>query len=430
MKLGMRGTKGRERASKRLRALALVVIVLGLLAGCSPTPLTPDPVDQPPIVTPPGPPEPVDDPPAPPPCEVPSAELDQAFPSLTFSQPLAFVHPGDGSDLVFVVEKPGRILAFDNDPRVAQAETFLDLRDRLDSGGSEKGLLGLAFHPSYADTGLLYVNYTTRTHTVVSSFAADPANPRRALADSEQVILTFAQPFANHNGGCLAFGPDGYLYIGSGDGGSSGDPQGNAQDLTNLLGAILRIDVNRAGVARPYEIPPDNPWAGNSSGYREEIFAYGLRNPWRFGFDEQGRLWVADVGQNAVEEINLVEGGLNYGWNIMEGSQCYPATATCNRDGLELPIWEYNHPLGRSVTGGYVYAGGEIPSLRGHYVYGDYVTGLIWALRIDDLQSPENHLLLRSGLRIASFGVDRHNELYVVDLRGRIYRLRAPQKTP
>jgi len=410
---------------KCILLLTLALLLLGL-AGCVARPVPPDPGDEPPIVDPgpPGPEPGVEDPPyEDPPYQVPSVSLIKAYPGLTFSRPLEYQHADDGSNLVFVVEQSGRILVFDNDPGVTGADVFLDLRSRVDSSGSEKGLLGLAFHPQYGQRGLFYVNYANRTHSVIAEYKTNPDNPRQALIDSERILLTFAQPYANHNGGCLAFGPEGYLYIATGDGGSAGDPGRNAQNLANLLGKILRIDVDRTQGQLAYAIPADNPWAGNTSGFREEIYAYGLRNPWKFSFDGDGRLWVADVGQNAVEEINLVGKGLNYGWNIMEGSECYPASASCSSEGLELPVWEYRHPLGRSVTGGYVYSGTEIESLLGHYIYGDYVTGLIWALRVDGLDEPTNHLLLESGLRISSFGVDADHELYVLDLRGVIYRL-------
>lgn len=355
---------------------------------------------------------------------LPALELVEAYPQLSFRQPVEYLHAGDGSDRVFVVEKGGKIYVFDNDPQVAAANIFLDLSSKVDSGSSEKGLLGLAFHPRFAQNGFFYVNYTDRSNTIVARYQVNAGQPDRGLLDTEQVLLTIAQPYPNHNGGHLAFGPDGYLYIGMGDGGSGGDPQGNAQNLTSLLGKMLRIDVDQADDGKLYGIPADNPLAGNTSGYREEIYAYGLRNPWKFSFDiKNGRLWVADVGQNQVEEIDIIEKGLNYGWNIMEGSQLYNASDSSRKEGLQLPVWEYRHPLGQSITGGYVYYGSQSPSLTGSYVYGDYVTGLIWALRLDDAAAPQNQLLLESNLNISSFGLDKNNELYIVDLGGKIYKL-------
>lgn len=388
----------------------LLSLVFLLLAGCIESPSQPIPA-------------------APPPTQPavqavwPELNVTEAYPNLTFNQPLAFLPAADGSNRIFVAEKSGRILTFENDPQVTEYTVFLDLTGRVDSTASEKGLLGLEFHPQFAQNGFFYVNYTNTTHTVIARYQVNPSDPAQGMLDSEQILLTIAQPYANHNGGNLAFGPDGYLYIGTGDGGSGGDPQGNAQNLTSLLGKMLRIDVNQPQGDRLYSIPQNNPFVGNTNGYREEIFAYGLRNPWKYSFDTAtGRLWVADVGQNAIEEIDIVEKGMNYGWNIMEGSICYPASANCNKEGLQLPVWEYEQPLGKSVTGGYVYRGSQLPELTGAYIYGDFVTGLIWGLRIDDLTKPENRLLIESNLNISAFGVDQNNEVYIVDFEGKIYK--------
>jgi glucose/arabinose dehydrogenase len=359
------------------------------------------------------------------PTTLPAVTAVAAYPNLSFEQPVEYLHGGDSSNRVFAIERTGKIFVFDNNPQVAKTALFLDLSNLIDASYIEKGLLGLAFHPKYSENGLFYVNYTNRTHTIVARYRVNPANPEQALPDSGQVLLAIAQPYRNHNGGHLAFGPDGYLYIGMGDGGSAGDPQGNAQNLGSLLGKMLRIDVNQALGGKSYGIPVDNPWFGNKTGYQEEIYAYGLRNPWKFSFDVQnGRLWVADVGQNKVEEIDIVEKGLNYGWNTMEGSQCYPTSINCSQDGLQRPVWEYTHPLGNSITGGYVYYGNQIPGLYGAYIYGDYVTGMIWALWIDADQVPHNFLLLDSKINISSFGLDQNNELYILDLGGKIYKLK------
>lgn len=393
---------------RRTCILLMVCLLLLCLASCAPK--LPDPEPEP----------------DPEPDESPSITLIEAYPHLAFTQPLEYVCPPDASGRVFVVEKPGRVLVFANDPEVTIATVFLDLRDRVDSNGFEKGLLGLAFHPAFAANGLLYVNYTANGQTVIAEYRTNPEDANQALRASERAILTVRQPYANHNGGHLAFGPDGFLYIGMGDGGSAGDPQGNAQKRDSLLGKILRVDVDRAEAGKPYAIPADNPWAGGQGGYRPEIYALGLRNPWKFSFDAvTGRLWAADVGQDSIEEINIVEKGLNYGWNIMEGSACYPPGRQCSREGLTLPIWEYRHPVGQSITGGYVYRGSAIRGLAGYYVYGDYVTGRIWALRVNGEEDKLNHLLAESGFRISSFGVDQDGELYVLDLRGKVYRIAA-----
>lgn len=349
-------------------------------------------------------------------------KIAEAFSGLSFSQPVEFCHAGDNSGRIFVAEKTGKIRVFLNDPQVQSSQVFLDLTSLVDSRSSEKGLLGLAFHPDYENNGFFYVNYTNQSNTVIARYQANPANPGQALPDSAKVILTLAQPYPNHNGGRLDFGADGYLYIAAGDGGSAGDPQNNAQDRSNLLGKILRIDVDKTDVGGAYGIPPDNPWAGNREGFREEIYAYGLRNPWKFSFDgERGWLWAADVGQNRLEEINIIEKGGNYGWNIMEGSAFYQNSGN-NKDGLSLPVWEYPHSLGNSITGGYVYYGTEIPGLGGAYIYGDFGSGAIWALWLDDGQA-DNRILLQSDLNISSFGLDQENELYILDYRGKIYKL-------
>jgi glucose/arabinose dehydrogenase len=349
--------------------------------------------------------------------------IAEAYPNLSFSQPLEYLHAGDGSGRVFVLEKTGRIKVFQNDPQVQAAGVFLDLSGAVDSSASEKGLLGLAFHPNYANNGFFYVNYTDWSGTVIARYQADPADPNRALPGSGTVLMSFPQPYANHNGGHLAFGPDGFLYIAVGDGGSAGDPQGNAQNRGSILGKILRIDVDNPGGGRPYGIPADNPFVGNNEGFLEEIYAYGLRNPWKFSFDQKsGWLWAADVGQNRVEEIDIIQKGANYGWNIMEGSLCYPSSASCDRSGLTLPVWEYQHPTGNSVTGGYVYYGSNIPGLNGAYVYGDFGSGMIWALWLDSTGA-DNRALLDTGLNISSFGLDQENEMYVVDYRGKIYKM-------
>ncbi|MBI1926737.1 PQQ-dependent sugar dehydrogenase, partial [Candidatus Poribacteria bacterium] len=249
--------------------------------------------------------------------------------------------------------------------------------------------------------------------------------------NSELVVLEIAQPFSNHNGGQIAFGPDGYLYIGMGDGGSGGDPFGNGQNLKTLLGAILRIDVNTTVGNQNYGIPPSNPYVGNPGGFREEIYAYGLRNPWRFSFDPLTHwLWAADVGQNDYEEIDIIQSGENYGWNVMEGLHCFNPRFGCDTKGMELPIWEYDHRSGQSITGGFVYRGNNVPELRGAYIYADFVSGRLWSLRYDGINPVENRELLRTNLSIASFGTDQEDELYICAFDGKIYRLKPTVSAP
>jgi glucose/arabinose dehydrogenase len=408
---------------------ALAIFILALfLGGCAPAARPPQ--EPPPGTVPPKTPGdvPGEDPAnGRPPFKYPAAgEVENrftavdAFPGITFSRPLDLQHAGDGSGSIYVVEKRGVIYRLSG-PQFSRRETFLDIRSLVDDRASEMGLLGLAFHPDFAGNGYFYVNYTDARNTVIARFTAagDRADP-----DSGQIILSFSQPLRNHNGGQVAFGPDGYLYIATGDGGGGGDPQGHGQDRRTFHGNILRIDVDRTESSRNYGIPPDNPFTANREGYLEEIYAYGLRNPWRFSFDsENGLLWAADVGQNQVEEINIIEKGKNYGWNIMEGSLCFNPPQNCDPTGLELPVFEYRHPLGRSITGGYVYRGKELPRLTGAYIYADYVSGLIWGLWYREGHAPINYLLADTGLAISSFGLDEEGELYLTAFDGKVYRL-------
>ncbi len=327
-------------------------------------------------------------------------------------QPVFIGHAGDQSQRLFILEQPGRIRILQNG--ILQPSAFLDISDRVGAGG-EMGLLGLAFHPHFAKNGRFFVNYTRKPDaaTVVAKFQVSQ-NPNRAIP-KEKILLTVPQPYTNHNGGMLAFGPDGYLYIATGDGGAGGDPGNRGQNPDTLLGKLLRIDVDQG---KPYGIPPDNPFAGRPSG--REIFALGFRNPWRFSFDRQtGQLWAADVGQNRWEEIDLVEAGHNYGWRVMEGAHCYQPSRGCATDGLTLPVAEYpNQSPHCAVTGGYVYRGQHVSFLRETYVFGDYCSG-----RIMGLIDGQPLVLLASGLRISSFGEDEAGELYVVDHGGGIYKI-------
>ena len=335
-------------------------------------------------------------------------------------RPLGLVDAGDGSGRLFVLEQAGRVLILDGGE--LRATPFLDLTGRVSCCG-ERGLLGLAFHPDYDRTGELFVAYTdTRGDSVVSRFAVSQ-DPNRADAGSELEVLTVAQPFANHNGGHLAFGPDGFLYVGLGDGGGGGDPQNNAQQLDTLLGKILRLDVG----GRPFAVPPDNPFAG-SAGARPEIWAYGLRNPWRFTFDRRtGDLWIGDVGQDRREEIDFQPassgGGENYGWRRLEGSLCFEPPAGCDDGSTVAPVLEYDHGQGCSVTGGFRYRGPSAPGLIGIYLFGDFCSGRIWGASRSGDGGWSAVELADTNLSIASFGEDARGEVYVVDLGGAVYRV-------
>ena len=345
--------------------------------------------------------------------------FERVFAGIPFDDPVFITHPGDGSDWLFIVEQRGVIVAV-SESTPGEAATFLDISDRVNRGGSEEGLLGLAFDPAFAENGRFFVYYSAAgpRRSVLSRFErlGDGANP-----DSELVILEIEQPYRNHNGGMIAFGPDGHLYVALGDGGSADDPQGNGQDPSTLLGSVLRIDVRNASEAQLYVAPPDNPFASDGRG-RPEVWAYGLRNPWRFSFDrETGELWAGDVGQNQFEEIDVVRAGANYGWNTMEGAHCFERSV-CDQSGLTLPVAEYSHAQGCSVTGGYVYRGSAVPSLAGWYVYGDFCTGRIWAVPADGQQGLEGVEIADSGFSVSSFGEDANGELYVIDYGGSVYR--------
>jgi len=373
----------------------------------------------------------------------PSIAVTQTVSGL--DQPLNITHAGDGSGRLFVVEKTGAIRIV----RAGSLEStpFLAISDRVDSSGHEQGLFSVAFPPGYASKGYFYVDYTdVNGDTVVSRFSLT-GDPDVADPASEEIILTIDQPYDNHNGGQLAFGPDDYLYISTGDGGGGGDPDDNAQDPSTLLGNILRIDVEpqetelisatyqlyfplimSAGGNPPYRIPTTNPFT-QTAGYRDEIWAYGLRNPWRFSFDrDTGDLYIGDVGQNDYEEIDFQsassDGGENYGWDIMEGTHCYP-DPPCDQTGLVLPVAEYGHSGGNcSVTGGVVYRGSD-PDLEGIYFYGDYCSGRIWGLVQEGGGSWDTQELLGpTSLAISAFGEDEAGNVYVADIAaGAIYEL-------
>ncbi len=332
------------------------------------------------------------------------------------SSPVDLVAP-PGDTRTFIVEQPGRIRILTADGLVAQP--FLDIRDRVRFGG-ERGLLGLAFSPDFSSTGRFFVHYSDLDgNTTVSRFELS-GDPSVADADSEAIYLQVDQPFSNHNGGQIAFGPDGFLYVGLGDGGSANDPLGSGQDTGTLLGSLLRLDV---WAPPPYRIPSGNPFVGDPDA-RDEIWAYGLRNPWRFSFDD-GFLFIGDVGQNRWEEINTAPeqfAGLNYGWNRLEGDMCFQQG--CSVGGTILPTLSYPHSDGCSVTGGYVYRGAALPTLFGHYVYGDYCSGWIRTFRLVGREiADEQTLELPLVPNLTSFGVDGVGELYVLSQNGDVFRL-------
>ena len=354
-----------------------------------------------------------------------SFEVEPAFQGLSFNKPVGIYHANDRTERLFVLEQQGIIYVFDKSDPVATKSVFLDISNQVLYSG-ELGLLGLAFHPNYSLNGYFYLDYTTTNprRTIISQFSVDPNNQNIGNVTSEVILLEVIQPYSNHNGGQLAFGPnDGYLYIALGDGGSAGDPSNHGQNRSTLLGSILRIDVNNPQSGLPYGIPADNPFVNNVEGYREEIYAYGLRNPWRFSFDPiTGWIWCADVGQNKIEEVDIIEKGHNYGWRIMEGTECYNPSSGCNASGLILPIYEYDHSLGISITGGFVYRGSNLPSLVGWYIYADYGSGRIWALNYNE-SIADNYLLKDTDLNIVSFGLDQKNELLFCAFDGKIYQL-------
>lgn len=372
---------------------------------------------------------------------------ERAFPNLDFNRPIVVTHAGDGTNRVFVAEQEGIIRVFANDQDTEESAVFLDIDERCvyADNQNEEGLLGFAFHPKFRSNGEFFLYYTSAEGehvSRVSRFRVMADNPNVADPASEEVILRIPQPFWNHNGGTIEFGPDGYLYIALGDGGSGNDPQGHGQNLTTLLGSILRIDVDRKEADRNYAIPKDNPFVGKQVKMgpqgktvpaREEIYAYGVRNIWRMSFDRKtGTLWAADVGQNLWEEINIIKAGGNYGWNVREGRHWFrPDGNDGKRSDLIDPIFEYNHEVGKSITGGTVYRGTRVPELIGKYVYADYVSGRLWALDYDTVSgkvlgnytlSPEEG---GENLPVMSFGSDETGDVYFTTPFGSLYRFRS-----
>ena len=370
-------------------------------------------------------------------------KMVSAFPNLEVSrpdedpkfQPVVLTSARDGSNRIFIATQQGVVYSFPNDQSTTTAQTFLDIEDRVEyeDKQNEEGLLGVAFHPDFKSNGHVFVYYSTTDEnnpSVVSRFTVSKDNPQRADPDTEVEIMRFKQPFWNHNGGSTEFGPDGYLYIGLGDGGKANDTLMNGQNLQTWLGSILRIDVDRQERGKKYAIPADNPFA-NQKIAKREIYAYGLRNVWKLSFDRKTNLlYAADVGQNLWEEINIIVKGGNYGWNLREGRHSFGPVQTDPRKDLIEPIWEYDHNVGKSITGGHVYRGTKVPELDGYYLYADYVTGKIWALKYDEKAGAvvENRTIQTEPGRsypIITFGQDEQGEVYCSDYFGQIYRFEA-----
>ncbi len=386
-----------------------------------PAEATPAPTPVPPTATtPPTPTEPAATPAQGPAGTPRPVALRVALGGRDFDRPIELAaFPGG---LVFVAEQNGLARLFD--PASGQERGVLfDIRDRVSRSANEEGLLSVALDPSFGANGHVWAYYSAANprRSVLSRFtrsggATDPG--------SELVVLEVSQPFGNHNGGAIRFGPDGMLYLGFGDGGSRNDPQGNGQNRLTLLGSIIRIDVSNASTAEPYIVPPDNPFAAQDDG-QPEIWAFGFRNPWRMAFDpDSGRLWVADVGQNAVEEIDIVSRGGNYGWNVTEGDRCFRPSSNCPTEGLSFPVATYTHSLGCSVSGGVVYRGTRVPEISGAYIYGDFCSGRVWAISADAWQS--GPVLIAEGEGMTSFGADAAGRVYLLPFEGPIFELVSP----
>ncbi|MCA9170408.1 MAG: PQQ-dependent sugar dehydrogenase [Planctomycetales bacterium] len=359
-----------------------------------------------------------------------SVRYERAFPNLRPTRPVVIANAGDGSNRLFVVTQQGVIHVFPNQQDVEETKTFIDITDKVVYADqqNEEGLLGLAFHPKYKENGQFFVYYTTtaKPHTsVISRFRVSQDDADKADPASEEILMEISQPYWNHNGGTIAFGPDGFLYVGMGDGGAFNDPHMNGQNVQSLLGSILRIDVDHKDDGRSYSIPADNPFVDFPRLARPEIYAYGFRNIWRLAFDrETGTLWTADVGQDLWEEIDIVKKGGNYGWNLREGMHKFGPAGSEPRADLVEPIWEYHHDVGKSITGGTVYRGQAVPKLKGYYLYGDYVTNKIWALKYDAAagKTTENRAITgEDTVPVITFGEDEAGEVYFSDAFGRLF---------
>ena len=377
-------------------------------------------------------------PPPPPPPASPTIEVQRVFPNLSFSAPVSLVQaPGDSSRW-FVVEQSGVVRVFDNDQGANSSAVFVDISGRVDDGPNEAGLLGIAFHPSFPTTPEVYLSYTANSGGLisrVSRFSLSNADPNVLDPASEQILFVVPQPQGNHNGGDLAFGPEAEptLYASFGDGGGAGDPGENAQNTSNLLGTIVRVDVNSTGL---YDIPQDNPFAsanlcatGPNNGVPcPEIYAWGLRNPWRISFDTgTGNLWIGDVGQGSFEEVDRIDasqapGDRNFGWDDREGAHCFEPASGCLTNSID-PVTEYGRSLGASITGGYVYRGTSVPDLDGLYVFGDFISGRIFSVPADSQPTVAPDELLDTSLSISTFAQDTNGELYVIDYGGTIHQI-------
>jgi uncharacterized repeat protein (TIGR03806 family) len=359
-------------------------------------------------------------------------EAERVFEKLQFERPVELTFAPDGSKRLFVLEQKGVIRVFENDADVAEAEVFLDLSDVVLSEGNEEGMLGLAFHPKYAENGKFYVCYSAKPRSsVIASYRVSKDDPKRAVRDSEERLLVIPQPYPNHNGGSIRFGLDGYLYIGMGDGGLRDDPHDNAQNLGSLLGKVLRIDVDKRDEGLAYAVPKDNPFVDRPSTPglpepRGEVWAYGFRNIWRLGFDRKtGELWAGDVGQDRFEEVDLVHRGGNYGWNLREGMHDFLPNTPGKDDRFIEPAAEYFHGEGQSVTGGFVYRHDRPANFRGHYFFADYLSGKVWTIgRTEDGGFAPKREAANTGLQIAAFGEDADGEMYLCAFDGHIHRLR------
>ncbi len=352
-------------------------------------------------------------------------ELELVQITNAFDQPVDIANAGD--ERLFIVEKRGTIRIMSKDGTINES-FFLDIRDQIADSGGERGLLGLAFHPDFENNGYFFINYTDdENDTQVSRFKVSDDDPDIADSESELEIINIEQPFGNHNGGCLKFGSDGFLYIGTGDGGNAGDPRDLAQDRLDLLGKMLRIDVNNSTAEQPYAVPSDNPFLGAAT-TRDEIWSIGLRNPWRYSFDRlTGDLWIGDVGQNAFEEIHRQPvsstGGENYGWRCYEGDATFNLSGCGDISEYVFPVDAYPHSIGRSVTGGFVYRGEQYPDLQGRYLFADFVTGRIWMLTQEEDNNWQRTELLNTGSSWSTFGEDENGELYIADFSGTIYKI-------
>ena len=371
------------------------------------------------------------DPPQPMPDTPLAVKAVRAFPELKFRRPVLLTNAGDGSNRIFVCSQPGKIFVFPNKPDVEEADLFLDLEKKTiyKDEEFEEGILGLAFHPKFKTNGEFFMYYTEVPHiSVISRFKVSKSDPNKADPASEEQILRIPQPYWNHNGGTICFGPDGYLYIGLGDGGNANDPHKNGQNPKTVLGKILRIDVDHKDEGKKYAIPKDNPWVGQADA-APEAFAMGIRNTWRMSFDRKtGTLWQADVGQDLWEEINIITKGGNYGWNLREGLHKFKDGSDAKPELIE-PVWEYHHTIGKAITGGVVYRGKKVPELDGCYLYGDFVSGKLWGLKYDEKAKKvaANYLLQGDNLPVMTYGEDESGEVYFTTPFGQIFTFAKAQ---